>query len=45
VSPCSQPIDSIKLPPLTKQGCFREFEPRQRYLSGETLTTFGTTGI
>ena len=41
----SLPVYLIKLPALTKQGCFREFKPRQRYLSGETLTPFGTTGI
>jgi len=41
----SLPIHRIKLPTLTNQGCFREFKPRQRQLSGKTLTTFGTTGI
>jgi len=44
-SPFSFSINPVKLPALTKQSCFREFKPRQRYLSGETLTTFSTTGI
>ena len=41
----SLPVYLIKLPALTKQGCFREFKPRQRQLSGKTLTPFGATGI
>jgi hypothetical protein len=41
----SLPVYLIKLPALTKQGCFREFKSRQRYLSGETLTPFSTTSI
>jgi hypothetical protein len=42
---CPFPVHRIKLPSLTKQGSFREFEPRQGQLGGETLTAFGTAGI
>jgi len=38
-------VHRIKLPSLTKQGCFREFKPRQLQLSGKTLTAFSATGI
>ena len=41
----SLPVYLVKLPALTKKGCFREFTLRQCILSRETLTSFCTTGI